>query len=414
VTDSGIVIVGAGEAAVAACTGLRARGFQGNITLVGAENHLPYERPPLSKDILLATAEPDPATPTILREDRMRTINVTVLRGNAVRKIDRGQHRVELSDGESMNYDRLLIATGGRPRRLQAGGSAADKVLYLRTFDDALALRTRLRPGKTLAIIGGGFIGLEVAAAAITRGCRVILIERGNRLLERGVPEAIATEIHRRHEAAGVDIRLTTAVERIDEDCGTLSVLAGGQRLACDTILAGIGAVPETSLAADCGLEIENGIRVDATLRTSDQDIYAAGDCCSFPHPLYDGRRLRLEAWRNAQDQGAHVAGGLLGDQAPYTSLPWFWSDQYDRLMRIAGLIDHGVSDVTHEASDGSRIIFHLGADGRLVAASGFGIPATVTQEISASEPLISDRLRPDRAWLVSAKIAASLKDGVQ
>jgi 3-phenylpropionate/trans-cinnamate dioxygenase ferredoxin reductase subunit len=278
--------------------------------------------------------------------------------------------------------------------------------LYLRTFSDALALRKRLNPGARLAVIGGGFIGLEVTASAVARGASVTLIEAAPRLLSRGVPEAIAERVEDRHARAGVDIRLGRAIERIEAAEGGFAVgLDDGGRIACDAVVAGIGAVPETTLARQAGLALDNGIAVDETLRTSDPDIFAAGDCCSFPHPLYHGRRIRLEAWRNAQDQGAAAARYMLGATEPYASVPWFWSDQYDETLQIAGLADAGSRTVEREAPGGARLFFHLAADGRLVAASGVGANAAIAKSIRLAEMLIAARAAPDPAALAAPDV---------
>ena len=308
-------------------------------------------------------------------------------------------HRVRLGDGRDIPYERLLLATGAQARRLTVPG--AGHALTLRSFADALGLRARLVPGARLVVIGGGFIGLEVAASAVERGASVTVVEALPRLLSRGVPAAIAERIRARHERAGVAFHVGTGVERIDADgTGLVVALTDGTRLHCDAVVAGIGAIPETGLAERAGLALENGIAVDATLATSDPDIFAAGDCCSFPHPLYGGRRIRLEAWRNAQDQGAAAAKSLLGTSEAYAAVPWFWSDQYDETLQIAGLADAGCSTVEREAGGGARLFFHLAEDGRLVAASGIGENSAIARDVRLAEMLIAARAAPDPARL--------------
>jgi 3-phenylpropionate/trans-cinnamate dioxygenase ferredoxin reductase subunit len=319
--------------------------------------------------------------------------------------IDRPARLVRLQDGRDIPYERLLLATGARARRLAVPG--AEHALYLRSFSDALALRVCLEPGARLVVIGGGFIGLEVAASAVERGASVTVIEALPRLLSRGVPAAISERVRARHEGAGgVAFHLGAGVERIEAAGADLRIaLTSGTRLACDAVVAGIGAVPETSLAERAGLALENGIAVDATLATSDPDIFAAGDCCSFPHPLYGGRRIRLEAWRNAQDQGAAAARGLLGTGDAYAAVPWFWSDQYDETLQIAGLPDAGSTTVERDAGHGARLFFHLAEDGRLVAASGVGENSAIARDIRLAEMLIAARAAPDPARLADPAV---------
>jgi 3-phenylpropionate/trans-cinnamate dioxygenase ferredoxin reductase component len=396
---AGMVIVGAGEAGARAATSLRERGFTGPITLIGEETHLPYERPPLSKHAMTSEAEPEAAF--ILDEARLAAQGILHIAGAAVSAIDRASHEVSLDDGRSIPYAKLLLATGARPRRLTVPGAGPENVLYLRTFSDALAMRARLVPATRLVVIGGGFIGLEIAASALERGCTVTVVEMAPRILGRAVPAEIAAVVAERHAQAGIEIITGIGLTLIARE-GDVEVvtLADGRRLVCDTIIAGVGAIPETSLAEAAGLETENGVRVDGRLVTSDPDILAAGDCCSFPHPIYAGRRMRLEAWRNAQDQGAHVAGSMLGGTEEYDTVPWFWSDQHDQTLQIAGMPDEGEVTVLRDVGGGGRLYFHLKADGRLVAASGVGPVSKVARDIRLAEMLIQRRAHPDAAQL--------------
>lgn len=398
-----MVIVGAGEAGARAAVALRDAGWRHGITLIGAERHLPYERPPLSKAVMTAA---DPAAPTTLSAADFQRHDITFARARVVTKIDRVKRQVRTDDGRQFGYERLLLATGAAPRLLSVPGATRDTVLYLRSFDDALALRTGLKPGARIAIIGGGFIGLELAASAQACGCRVTLIELGERLLMRGVPAEIAERLTSRHRLAGIDLRLGTAIDHIETlDTRRSIILSDGQRIECDVILAGIGATPSTGLAAKSGLEVENGIRVDGALRTSDPDIFAAGDCCSFPHRLYAGRRIRLEAWRNAIDQAAIAARNMLGATETYDAVPWFWSDQYDLCLQIAGLPDEGSEIIARRLDADALLLFHLARDGRLVAASGIGPTRHIGKEIRLAEMLIAKAMFPDRAQLAAAEV---------
>lgn len=401
--EIGMVIIGAGEAGVRAAVELRTQGWTGPITLIGEEKRSPYERPPLSKDCLVIEGEP--STVDIINHDKLVQHDVNFLIGGAVTEIDRSNQSVILADGQRIPYKRLLLATGARPRKLSIEGSNLSGLLYLRTFSDALKIRTQLQPGKHIVVIGGGFIGLEVAASAIKRGCSVTLVEVGPRILMRGVPEEIAQIVENRHCEAGVTFKFGTGIQSIETSNDEYTiVLADGTSIQCDTVIAGIGAIPETTLAAQCGLEIENGICVSEALQTSDPNIFAAGDCCSFPHPLYDGKRIRLEAWRNAKDQGTHVAQNMLGATEPYAAVPWFWSDQYDLTLQVTGLPDCGEKVVTRDLGESGKLFFHLSADNRLVAASGIGMPS-IAKDIRIAEMLIEKQVKLEPGDLENPKV---------
>ncbi|MBP3962710.1 NAD(P)/FAD-dependent oxidoreductase [Paenibacillus lignilyticus] len=409
-TQPGMVIIGAGEAGANAAMELRNQGYAGSITLIGKENRTPYERPPLSKSVLLE--EEAPAPTFMLDAAKLEELNIQLLSDSHVTSIDRDAHRILLADGRELSYEKLLLATGASPRRLNMEGSDTSGALYLRTFSDALAIRSRLHPGKHIVIVGGGFIGLEVAASARERGCDVTLLEVGPRILTRGVPEEIANVVEARHREAGVTFKIGTAISRITNDNGSQIIeMADGTVIRCDALIIGIGAVPEIALAEGCGLAIENGIRADEKLATSDPDIFAAGDCCSFPLALYGGTRVRLESWRNAQDQGIHAAQNMLGADQPYEAIPWFWSDQYDESLQVAGLVDFGSANkIKRESADNVHFFFHLAEDGTLAAASGIG--PGIAKDIRLAEMLIERKAVIDPAVLASAstKLKSLLK----
>ncbi|MER8952814.1 FAD-dependent oxidoreductase [Mesorhizobium sp. M0833] len=388
----GMVVIGAGECGGRAALALRELGYNGPVTLVGDEPHLPYERPPLSKDAMVADAPliKAIASDAILAERSIRHIHSVL----AV-AIDRTAHVVRLSDGSALAYDKLLLATGSVPRKLPMPGLGG-RCVYLRTFNDALAIRAHLNAGNRITIVGGGFIGLELAAAARRLGAAVTVIEAQPRILMRGVPAEIAQVIHQAHEAEGVKILCGEGIAAIADDGAEVRIaLAGGHDIVADLAVIGIGAVPVTGLAAEAGLTIDNGVAVDAELRTSDRDIFAAGDCCSFPLAIYGGRRVRLEAWRNAQEQGALAARNMLGAGEAHSAVPWFWSDQYGLTLQIAGLSDEGRSIVRRDVGDGAFILFHLAEDGRLVAASGIGPGNAVARDIRLAEMLIAKQAKP-------------------
>lgn len=395
------VIVGAGEAGARAAVALREQGFDGDVTLVGGESHLPYERPPLSKEGMLAELF---AAKTIATAERLAEAGIGFRGGFTAVAIDRAAKRLESSDGRAIRFDKLLLATGAAPRRLP--GVEGDRVVYLRTIEDALLLRGALGAGRHLAIIGGGFIGLELAASARQLGAEVTLIEALPRLLSRGVPETMARQIEARHLAGGVTLVFGDGIAGITSGTQSAVVtLASGRRIEADLVLVGIGAVPNVALAEGAGLAVENGIAVDRHLATDDPDILAAGDCCSFPLEIYGGRRVRLESWRNAQDQGNLAARNMLGAGEAISSVPWFWSDQYELTLQIAGLSDEGSTVVRRELGDGANILFHLAADGRLVAASGLGVGNVVARDIRLAEMLIGKRARPDLGALGDAGV---------
>ena len=386
-----LVIVGAGECGTRAAMALREQGFDGDVTLIGGETHLPYERPPLSKDGMLAEVF---AAKTIATAERLAEANVVFRAGMQIESIDRGGKRLVRADGGAVAYDKLLLATGAMPRHLPE--TDGERIVYLRTLDDARRIREELKPGRRLAIVGGGFIGLELAASARARGAEVTLIEALPRLLSRAVPAAIAAQLQARHEFEGVQLIFGDGIAAIRSEANAATVqLNSGSRVVADLVLVGIGAVPNTTLAGAAGLTVDNGIAVDRHLTTSDDDILAAGDCCSFPLEIYGGRRVRLESWRNAQDQGNLAARNLLGAKEAISSVPWFWSDQYELTLQIAGLSDEGATVVQRDLGDGAVIMFHVAADGRLVAASGIGIGGAVARDIRLAEMLIARGAQP-------------------
>ncbi len=322
-----IVVIGGGLAAANAVAELRDRGYTGDLTLVGAEPHLPYERPPLSKGLLLGSDEPD----SVFVHDRAwyEEHQVTLRLGTRVTGLDRDRKRVLLG-AEELPYDRLILATGSTPRRLPALEAGSVPVRYLRTLDDSLALKKELA-GHVL-LVGAGWIGLEIAAAVRQAGGEVTIAETAAwPLLGVLGPELapLFADLHRSH---GVDLRLSTSVERVE---GAEVLLSDGTRVRPDLIVAGIGAVPDDGLAARSGLATDNGILVDARLATADPAVFAAGDVANHDHPSLG--RIRVEHWDNAIEQGKHVAGSVLGDTTPYTRQPYFFSDQYDLGMEYLG-----------------------------------------------------------------------------
>ena len=398
-----MVIVGAGECGARAAAELRVAGWDGTIELLGAERHLPYERPPLSKAALLG--ERDPAPVTIYDEARLAELGITHRGGVEITDVDRTRREVVLASGERIGYQRLLLATGALPRPLPMAAGFT-RIHTLRTHDDAMRLRASLRSADRVAVVGGGFIGLELASAAVSLGCEVTVFEVADRLLGRGVPAEIAALVHARHVEAGVTIHCGVTLSAITEShAGAVVTLSDGTAVDCDVLIVGIGAVPETALAEKAGLDVENGIKVDGNLATSDPDVFAAGDCCSFPHPLYDGRRIRLEAWRNARDQAVVAAHNMLGGGCVYDAVPWFWSDQYDLSIQVAGLPDEAVSEAVRSRPDGVDVRYGLSASGRLVSAAAVGTGNTVAKDVRLAEMGIARRIVADPTLLVDPTV---------
>lgn len=397
----GVAIVGAGECGARAALSLREKGYDGPIELIGVERHLPYERPPLSKAVL---AEDNAPARFVTSEAALAAAGISHRAGIDVLAIDRDLKRVALGDGTSLVYDKLLLATGARPRKLERDGIEIPGIVYLRTLDDCVALRDRLCPGSRLLVLGGGFLGLEIAATATARGVHVTVIETQRRIMMRGVPEPIAAVVAARHAEAGVEIHCDMQVARIDTGpTGAAVTLADGRTFIGDLLVASVGAVPNTGLATASGLAVTGGILVDAQLTTSDPDVFAAGDCCAFPLASHDGRIVRLESWRSATNQAEVAAANIMGERRSYVAVPWFWSDQYELTLQVAGLADPDLATVHRDLGDGAFILFHLDNTGRLLAASGIGPGGAVARDIRLAEMLIARRAQPDPALLASA-----------
>ncbi len=395
------VIVGAGECGTRAAFALREKGFGGEVTLIGSEPHAPYERPPLSKAGLAGGVDPK----FIASHETYPAGNIRLLTGVTTISVDAVARTIALSDGSQLAYDRLMLATGASARNFP-NAPESSHIRSLRTHYDAVTLRAILQPGRRLAVIGGGFIGLEVAATARQLGADVVLIEGLERVLKRGVPEEIAHVVAERHRAEGLDLRCGVSIESLTERNGKAVIaLSTGEMIEADLALIGIGARPNVELAEATGLVIDNGIAVDDRLRTSIPDIFAAGDCCSFPLALYGGRRVRLESWRNAQQQGMLAAANMLGADEPVSAVPWFWSDQYDMTLQIAGLADGAVMHLRRDLGERAFILFHLDGEGRLIAASGIGPGNAVARDIRLAEMLIAARTHPDPAALTASNV---------
>ncbi|MBI5736631.1 MAG: FAD-dependent oxidoreductase [Mycolicibacterium neoaurum] len=327
------VIVGAGLAGAKAAEILRDKGFDGKIIVFGSEDHLPYERPPLSKDYL--AGDKSLADFTVHPAEWYREHDIDLRLGTGVQLIDTGGHSVGFDDGRHEHYDRLLLATGSRARRLDVPGADADGVHVLRTVDDAAALLSALTERSRLAIVGAGWIGLEVAAAARTRGAQVTVVESAELPLLGALGPEVAQVFAALHTEHGVELRLNATVDAITTAAGLR--LGDGSTVPADLVLIAVGAQPGIALAEKAGLTLAaGGVAVDESLKTSDDDVYAVGDIAAAQHPLFEGR-VRTEHWANALKQPAVAVAGMLGDPGSYDELPYFFTDQYDLGMEYVG-----------------------------------------------------------------------------
>ncbi len=398
-----IVVVGAGHAGGRAVEAMRMLGHTGPIVLIGAEPHLPYERPPLSKDLL---QHGDDSRFAPIHDAAWYAEQQIELRlGVAAVELDPDRSTVTLDDGNLLEYDRLLLATGGRVRRLSVPGVDLENIFYLRTLDESRALARKLDNGARLIVIGGGFIGLEVAASARMRGAEVVVLEAADRLMGRAVDEATASAFLHLHRERGVRICLGTTVVRIEGSGRVERIVAStGETIPADLVVIGIGIEPETRLAEDAGLATDDGILVDPYCRCSKPGIFAAGDATRHFNPLL-GRRIRLESWQNAQNQAIAAARVICGEEAAYAEVPWVWSDQFDANLQIAGMPERwGELVYRGTPSSGSFIGFQL-ENGVVTAAIAMNRP----RDMRFARRLIASRAAPLESDLSDENV--SLKD---
>lgn len=342
---AGIVVVGAGQAGATLVEKLRSGGYEGALTLIGEEKHPPYQRPPLSKKYLLGEID---VSRLYLRPLSFYSDSDISLRTDVqVTKIDRAAKVLALSDGTDLSYEKLALTTGSTPHKLPASiGRDLRNVFTVRTLHDVDAMAEKFSSGAKVLIVGGGYIGLEAAAVAALRGLDVTLVEMADRILQRVASAETSNFFRDLHKSHGVDIREGVGLTKLTGSNGEVdsAELTNGNSLDVDFVIVGVGIAPNISLAKTAGLNIDNGIAVDGAGLTSDPSIFAAGDCTSFP---YKGDRIRLESVPNAIDQAGIVASSMLGEAVSYTARPWFWSDQYDMKLQIAGLntgYDHVVA----------------------------------------------------------------------
>ncbi len=398
--------MGGGQAAGEVAFRLRHKGYTGAITIIGSEAHLPYQRPPLSKAFLSGTATSDDL---LLRpKSSYERASIRFMGSTLVESLNPPARSVTLSDGQVLAYDKLILATGGRPRRLLCPGSDLAGVHVLRTLDDVLGIRKDFQPGTALAIIGGGYIGLEVAAVAVKAGLKVTLIEAAPRLLARVTGTEMSIFFESVHRGAGVDVHTGVGVTGLlpapldPARIGAVQ-LSDERRFPADCVLVGVGIVPNVELAEDAGLPTNNGILVDEFCLTQDPDVLAIGDCANHPNQLF-GRRLRLESVPNAVEQARVAADTICGSLKPYAAIPWFWSDQYDLKLQAVGLADgHDQTVVRGDPAGGAFSIFYL-RQGTVIAADSVNRPS----DFIAAKSLVGRTIRTDASLL--ADMSQSLK----
>jgi 3-phenylpropionate/trans-cinnamate dioxygenase ferredoxin reductase component len=371
-SDRTFVIVGAGLAGAKAAETLREEGFDGQVVLVGAETERPYERPPLSKDLLLGTADRD--SPYVHEAGWYAAHDVDLRTGTTVAALDRGRKVIRTSDGEELRYDRLLLATGATPRRLPVPGADAANVLELRTFADSDRIGETVHDGVRLVVIGAGWIGLEVAAAARQRGAAVTVVEAAALPLQRVLGDRMAEVFADLHRAHGVDFRFGAQVRQLRGD-GSQVVLADGTTLDADAVLVAVGVRPNVELAEQAGLPVDDGVLVDRRLRTDDPDVFAVGDIANVDHPLLRAR-VRVEHWANALNGGPVAARAMLDRDVSFDLLPYFYTDQYDLGMEYSGWVPpNAKADVVVRGDlDRREFVAFWTVDGRVAAGMNVNV----------------------------------------
>lgn len=403
--SSTFLIVGGGQAGAQAIDSLRRDGFSGKLVLVGDEAHLPYQRPPLSKKYLAGEM---PVDRLLFRHAAFYAEHGIEVRLDVrAQQLNTQQQSVSLSDGQTLHYDRLLLATGARPRLLTCGGADLGRVHALRNVADVDAIRANLTPNARVVIVGGGYIGLETAATAVKMGCKVTILEMADRAMNRVVAPVVSDFFMREHRAHGVDIVCNTQVSRLEGRNGVERVLCtDGSSYDADMVVVGVGAVPNVELAREAGIACENGISVDEYCRTSAANVFAAGDCCN-QHSLRFGRRVRLESVDNAFEQGKTAALNMLDKPTVHDKVPWFWSDQFDLKLLIVGLSqDHDRVVVRGDPATRSFSVCYLKGNELLAVDT-----INHSKDYMAGRKLIADRAKMNLDKLADPAIA--LKEAI-
>ena len=368
-----LVIIGTGQSAAQCALTLRRNMFKDNITMIGEEKHLPYQRPPLSKEFL--SGEVSLERVFMKSKEFFDQNDVTIFTSTPVISIDRNKKILSLSNQEDLTYNKLVIATGSRVRKLNVEGSSLKNISYLRSIEDANRLKEYFKFGKKLVIVGAGYVGLEVAATAVKKGINVTLIEMENRIMSRTVDPVISKYFDSLHRQNGVEIFLEAALEKFEgKDAVERVICSNGQIIEADGVLIGVGILPNQELAESAGLNCNNGILVDEFGRTEDTSIFACGDCTNHPN-TYLNKNLRLESVHNALEQAKTVAMSLLGKQEKYNQVPWFWSDQYDKKLQIVGFSDDHDELVIRGAIEEDNFMLFFLKEGKLIAVNAVNNP---------------------------------------
>jgi 3-phenylpropionate/trans-cinnamate dioxygenase ferredoxin reductase subunit len=380
-----VVVVGAGHAGFTVCATLRTMHWDGELTLIDADQTLPYQRPPLSKKVLSGEQEFEDNyfRPRHFYDDH----DINLLLGQHVSGIDRVPKTVEIEGHPPLAYDHLVLATGARPRELPVAGLGSESVCHLHTAAHALELRERIPAAERVVIIGGGFIGLEAASMAAKAGKEVIVFEADIRLMGRAVSKPISDYFYELHTGAGVDVRLSSTVSGAERVGDRIKLTAGDSTLTADVVVVGVGVVPNDDLAAIAGLETVDGVVVDGQLRTTDEHISAIGDCARFPHPASKQPVIRLESVQNAADHARHIAATIAGEAPPpYDEVPWFWTEQHGRKLQMAGLIaGYDRTEIVETAPDKFSVYCYEGT--RLLGCESVNSPrdhAHVRKQLTA------------------------------
>ena len=399
---SNIVILGGGQAAANAVKGIRSIDIKSPVSLVSEESYLPYERPPLSKKYIVGTKTLDSCE--FFPSNFYSQNNVALCLGSKVTNIDFAAHRLEFSDRISLAFDKLIIATGSKNRRLPICGLPDDAILYLRNRDDAERIAKKAKASTSIAIIGGGFIGLELAASLTTIGKRVTVIEASDRLMSRSIPTEISLLVGQKHKEKGVDLCFSTKVVSGSVENSTFSLeLSNGSRLSCDMIIGGIGVEPNLDALSSEVIAKENGIRADEYGKTSLADVYTAGDVANFWHPLYESF-IRLESFKHAQNHGINSGKNVVGANVVYDDVPWMWSDQYELNIQLSGIVSNYDECVSRGDSLVDGLIYFYLKKGVIKGVCGVSIGPKIGRVIRASGMLSASKIVVDPDVLKNPK----------
>ena len=392
------LIIGGGQAACQTATSLKSKKYDGEIKIFCSENYLPYQRPPLSKKFLMGELDKERL---FFKPEKFYTENeISINLNSFVQRIDIENKEIFLENNKKENYDNLVIATGTIPRKIDSEKKISDKVFYLRSIEDVLNIRDKIKESKKVTIIGGGYIGLEVAAIINNLGLQVTIVEMASRILERVTSETISSFYTKVHRQAGVEVLTNTSVEGLSENNNGIEVITSNGGIISDFVIVGIGVLPCDTLAFESGIEVKNGIIVDEFCKTSNDSVFSAGDCTMHPNNFYN-KNIRLESVHNAIEQGKTVATSIIGEKTAYNQVPWFWSDQYETKLQIVGLLDNYDDIIVRgDKEKQSFAVFYL-KDNAIIASDCINRPA----EHMMSRKLISEKVLIDKDRLLDETI---------